>query len=145
MDGDLVDNEEDVYRRAVASSLWVQDGVMRAGERAFSDPDNEPSVDRAKLRVHPSQTRLDPSEAVVQLSVREIRAIRSVTLKLAGGVTKVFVIDVVSDPILNDSAGLPDNPAHAKIRPDEKLTSTPMKRLQSVLSFINTVVLEPEA
>src|SRR5260221_556064 len=109
MPNDQVSDDEQLYRCVRHQYIELEGDRLRLGSLAFTDPLFRPSVDRAKLRSHDSTlTQVDPTDGVVRLIARDIRAIGSVEQRNEKGNLLVqHAIDI--DPV-----PLPDNLAHAE-------------------------------
>lgn len=81
------------------------DGKPEFNEEAFKARNRKPSVDRAKLRDHPSLSLLSQTDGIVSLIVGQVRAIKSVE-KPEG--KDAYAVDVIFAPTM-------ENPAHAEI------------------------------
>lgn len=79
-----VKDDEILYRRVQAGKkLKVRqpDGTFRVSSQAFRDPNYRPSVNRAELcDYNPSKVQFEPTDGVVSLVTRDVRAIDSVIL-----------------------------------------------------------------
>jgi hypothetical protein len=106
-----IENPDELYR-----SLRPDD-VGTAGKiksTAFNDRlKRQPSVDQAKLRASPEESKKNPEDGIAVLVAGEVRAI-SVAVDAKDGAK--HNIDVVPDPIeRNEQEGVEENLAHALI------------------------------
>jgi hypothetical protein len=138
---DHVTDEERMYRSARASEVLhdASGRPVRVSSQAFGDRSQQVSVDRAVRCDHnPHFTQKSPSDAVVELIAREVRAIRSLVQRdEQGREVGLYTIGVRPDP-------LPDNAAHAVIYPDPQFASRSVfKRLQEQLAQLAHFVILP--
>ncbi|WP_371142387.1 hypothetical protein [Burkholderia cepacia] len=116
-EGDTVDDAEALYRRAPKGCIAYEDGKERISTTAFNDRNNKPSVDRAKLRNSPEDTKHAPTDGIIELSAAEVRGIRDV--EITDPQTQpptYYVVDVVPRPVdADEEQGIKENPAHAQI------------------------------
>ena len=107
---DRVSDEEVLYRCVRREYIMVEDGRLRLGSLAFTDPRFRPSVDRAKLRNHdPQRTQVDSTDGVVSLIAADIRNISDISQRTdRGDIVQRYAIDV-------EPAPLTENAAHAEV------------------------------
>src|SRR5579871_6438383 len=136
MPEDRVEDEEVLYRRVRHEYLVFIEGEWKCGENAFGDPDQQPSVDRAKLQGDsPHPTRAEPSDGIARLVATKVRAIQTVVKRRPSGVQEYpYRIDIKPDPTEQAHRGF--NPAHARIyaTPEEKMGSKAWRMLKDELS-----------
>lgn len=136
-DGGNVSDSEILYRRARGDTLTLRGGNWVCSVTAFTDPNREPSVDRAELTgFDPEWTRLEDSDGVLELHTGEVREIRVARKNHKGRVVCEHDIDVIADPTN-------DNRAHAKVIGRPALTSGPFRRLREELAERAVVLLAP--
>jgi hypothetical protein len=133
---DNVQDDEILYRRVIFDDQCYEfdkeTGNLRLTQTAFSDPKNQPSVDRAKLcSDDPTWTQgADRRNGVVSLLAAEIRSIDTIALQTVPPV--YYRIDVVAVPEK-------ENPAHAEIRAAPEISSTKVfRRLRISLAILAT-------
>lgn len=129
---DQVLNDEELYRRVVFDPLCytMESGILTVARKAFSDPKNQPSVDRANLCGHdPRQTQAGDSRNGVILLLTE--QVRDVDINSSESSSTIrYNIDVVAVP-------LEENIAHAEIRADPQITSSKVfQRLRTRLAIL---------
>jgi hypothetical protein len=127
----LTDSEL-VYRRVLPDhNHWsvTPDGEFRISSSAFYDKVEEPSVDRALICAKhggTAHTQQQPSNGVLELPVKKVRAISSSKFPLS--------VDVKSDPC---PAADPTNAAHCLIvHQSELATRAPGKRVREGLALV---------
>ncbi len=112
-ENDFVEDEEELYRNvrgALESEEYSYDdtGELLIQPGAFRDPGKQPSVDRAKfIGYSPSDALLHPSNGIVSLLAKDVRAIADVVTTTKDTRVK-HNVDVVYDPI-------PKRPSHSVI------------------------------
>lgn len=135
---DYIENDEDLYRRVPndPNMFPIVDGKIRFSTTVFNSPDHKPSVDRAKLRSSPSETKLTHTDGIISLLTSEVRAISIENRNV--GASKTYSVDVIPRPIpLAILEGLPENKAHAQIETDPDLASgSRFKKLKEALALM---------
>ncbi|MCC6453729.1 MAG: hypothetical protein IT328_02175 [Caldilineaceae bacterium] len=128
-----MEDDETLYRRITYKpDHWHMDdtGELRVTHTAFSDPQNKPSVDRARLcSNNPSWTQQDDERnGVVFLLAHEVRAIADIITNSNPPIK--HQIDVIHVPE-------EDNHAHAQIEPAPVISSKgTFRRLRVSLAFL---------
>lgn len=129
----LVEDNETLYRRVVYKpENWHVDenGQLRVTHSAFSDPQNQPSVDRAQLcDNNPIWTQQgDARNGVVSLLTIEVRAMADIITNSQP--PQPHLIDAIHRPE-------PHNYAHAQIEADPAIASKgTFKRFRAGLAFL---------
>lgn len=139
---DFVSGEEKLYRRVPADAQFyrIEKDMVQVSSTVFNDRNQQVSVDRAKLcNNDPKYTQKNPTDGVLALITKNVRAIDSVSSAIpAGGNPSkiVYVFDVKHDPIKSDPDS-PDNLAHAVIisTPDYANNSA-FKKLKERLALL---------
>lgn len=135
-----VENEDELYRRVPnAPGMYsLVDGKLRFSSTAFNDRTQKPSVDRAKLRGSPNETKLAVTDGVISLVALEIRAISIENVDAAEGEPPQYSVDVIPRPIpVNNPDGLPENRAHAQVETTPLLASpSRFKKLKEALAIL---------
>lgn len=107
---DSVQNDEILYRSVRGEEgkeyTTKSNGKPDFNREAFKAANRKPSVDRAKLRDHPSFSLLSDTDGIVSLVAGQVRAIKSV--ERPEGEEAVYAVDVIYAPTM-------ENPAHAEI------------------------------
>lgn len=109
-------DDETLYRSVpIGHNLYRTDpdGRWRLSSQAFNDRTKEPSVDRAALCDNdPTRSQFRSTDGVVKVYAKEVRSISGISGSggETAGHTVIYDIDVVPVP-------LPENPAHAVIKP----------------------------
>lgn len=136
---DAVTDDEFLYRCVFYGGGYQIDGkIARVSSQAFTDRNQCPSVDRAKLcGCDPTWTQKDVKNGVVSLIAIDVRMIDTVVQRSdKGEIIRTYKIDVCPAPIV-DKPNLPDNPAHAEIRPTPEYQSKSVfKKLLERLAFL---------
>lgn len=134
---DYVHDDENLYRRIICDPLCytIKSGVLTVTPSAFSDRDNQPSVDRASLCNHdPVWTQGDSRNGVVLLIARQVRSIDTRELKPP----TQYSIDVLPAPY-------DGNMAHAEIHANPPIppkAGNIFRRLRMSLSYmVNEAIL----
>lgn len=130
-----VGDDETLYRRIQTGRGYYfpnDEGGMSISAEAFSDPERQPSVDRAGINQYdPSKTQIDNSDAVLKTAAVDVRRIN-----LMGGTPpEKLNVDVVPDPLVAVH-GQGSNPAHAKIRTNPPCPNKAFRRLKQSLAQI---------
>ena len=105
-----VRNDEILYRSIrgeEGNEYKTIKGKPDFNEAAFKARNRKPSVDRTKLRDHPSLSRLSETDGIVSLIVHKVRAIKSVRRRPEDK-KAVYAVDVIYAPTM-------ENPAHSEI------------------------------
>ena len=129
----IVEDDETLYRRVVYKpDNWHVDeiGELRVTQSAFSDPQNKPSVDRAKLCDNkPAWTQQgDDRNGVVSFLTIEVRSLADIVTNSQP--PQVHQINVIHRPEQ-------DNYAHAQIEADPAIASKgTFKRFRASLAFL---------
>jgi len=139
---DFVADDEVLYRRVpnTTSHFAYPEGRLHISSSAFNDPARKPSVDRARLRGNkPNLTKVRPTDGVVSLIARDVRAIANVVQQdQLGEVRQRHSVDVAPAP-LEPCGQAPGNPAHALIVTDPALASnSAFDRLKESLARLAT-------
>jgi hypothetical protein len=115
--GGKVDDAESLYRRAPKDSIAYEEGAERISSTAFNDRYNKPSVDRAKLRNSPEETKDQPTDGIIELSAAEVRGISEVEITdPKTNPPAYYVVDVLPRPVEQDvEKSIKANLAHAQI------------------------------
>lgn len=140
MPADRVDNDDELYRRVPSNQgkYSIVEGKLRFSTTAFNDPGRKPSVDRAKLRNSPDETKWDAADGVVSLVASEIRAIKVENTGATQDDPSHYSVDVIPRPITVDNPeGLPENMAHAQIESAPVMTSNNrFRKLKEALALL---------
>ena len=101
---DFIQDDENLYRRVRINTKNPNDenryryndlGEVEILPTAFFDRNNQPSVDRAKLRgFNPASSQIDETDGIVSLIASEVRAIP----------IENHTVDVIYDPISGNCA-----------------------------------------
>ncbi len=138
---DVVDDGEFLYRRVLSGKdhFSESDGSLRVYSTAFNDPTFQPSVDREALCGGALNCKNDPSDGILALITREVRAL-SVPMTKQPQLSKAQLhsIDVKARPILaKNPDNVPENPAHAQIEADPAFTTdSRFKKLKEALALL---------
>ena len=133
-----VDDSEKLFRRVPTDGDYLKqtEAGWRVSSSAFGDKGSRtPSVDRAELcNDDPTHTQSKPSDGVVVLIAREVRAIAPTGRSLVGGeaVPKMirYKIDVIHRPLL-------ENQAHAQIEPSQPYqTGNVFRKVREALAVL---------
>lgn len=139
MPGDQVGDDEELYRRVPHDPSFFTnvDGRLRISSSAFNDPGQKPSVDRAKLRAGPHETKKHLTDGIVLLAANEVRAIRDIS-RSGNAAPSVYEIDVIPRPIVQGNPqGEPENLAHAQIEANPTFeTQGRFKKLKEKLALL---------
>jgi len=137
---DHIEDGENLYRRIPndPSMFPIADGKQRFSTTVFNSPDQKPSVDRAKLRNNPSETKRVITDGVISLLTADVRKISIVNTSDILNAPKVYSVNVISRPIcIGNLEGLPVNEAHAQIETDPILASSSrFKKLKEALAYL---------
>lgn len=131
--GNHVQDDETLYRCIFFDRqgfTFIESEGLIVTRSAFLDPNNQPSVDRAKLcNNDPRYTQGDDERnGVVSLIAKEVRAIDDV--KKYNNPPVTYAIDVVPVPLNN-------NPAHAEIHANPQIASKSVfRRLKTSLAIL---------
>lgn len=141
MPNDIVAGDEILFRRVsnAAEFYHYESGRLRLKSTAFNDPGRKPSVDRSKLREHPSETKSAPTDGIVSVLTRDVRAIASIrNVDVQPSEPSVYGIDVIARPVLaGNDRGLPENLAHAQVESAPELaTDSRFKKLKEALALL---------
>ena len=140
MPEDHIENGESLYRRIKSdpSMFPIIDGKQRFSSTVFNSPDHKPSVDRAKLRSSPSETKVAITDGVITLLTADVRAISIENTSADPGASKTYSVDVIPRPVPVDNPdGLAENKAHAQIEADPILASpSRFKKLKEALALL---------
>lgn len=140
MPEDRVENDDELYRRIPnAPGMYsVVDGKLHFSSTAFNDRGHKPSVDRAKLRSSPCETKLAVTDGVISLFAVEIRDISIENVGAAVDEPPNYSVDVIPRPVLFDNPeGLPENKAHAQVETNPILASpSRFKKLKEALAIL---------
>lgn len=133
-----VANDESLYRSARKDDIVSADGKERISSSAFKDKGRKPSVDRACLRASPEETKLSPTDGIIELIASEVRGITDIQINPQVDPPGFYDIDVVHRPIeADETTGRPANHAHAQIEaaphPD---TDSRFKKVKEKLAFL---------
>lgn len=112
---DVLTNDELLYRCVFCGLdkyYRIEESGLTISSQAFTDRNEAPSVDRAKLCGYcPKSTQKNPGDGVVSLVTGDVRAIDNIPQRDdKGNQLFIYKIDVCSRPT-------DDNPAHAQIEP----------------------------
>ncbi len=128
---DFVRNDEELYRHYSYDS----ETKTKINNKAFLDRNDEPSVDRAKLRGFKPASSKRPdrdTDGIVSLIAGEIRGIQ----------IDNHTVDVIYDPLPeNPERSLPENPAHSLIIVTPKCDLSKSKRKQAFSTLRRSLVL----
>ncbi|MEA5616340.1 hypothetical protein VB711_00590 [Cronbergia sp. UHCC 0137] len=118
---DVVTNDELLYRcvfGGLNKYYRFEESELKLSSQAFTDRNQAPSVDRAKLcGFNPKYTQKNPNDGIISLIAGEVRAIDSIVQSDAkGNQLFVYKIDVCSRPT-------DENLAHAQIEPSPDYTN----------------------
>ncbi|WP_133649648.1 hypothetical protein [Paraburkholderia flava] len=137
--GELVSDDESLYRRAPKTCVVYESGVERISSSAFNDRGHKPSVDRACMRRAPEESKADAADGILEILAAEVRAIRDIEItNPASQPPAYYAVDVHHRPIIADEAtATVANPAHAQIeaRPHAEATSR-FKKIKEALALI---------
>lgn len=140
MPEDTIESEEGLYRRVPSNQgkYAIVEGRLRFSSTAFNDPGRKPSVDRAKLRNSPEETKWDPTDGVVSLVAFEVRAIKVENTEATKDDPSHYSVDIVPRPIpAGNPEQLPENMAHAQIESDPVMASgSRFRKLKEALAQI---------
>lgn len=131
----VLDNEtlfRAVRDESIHFSCDAAGALRRLSHSVFNDPDMQPSVDRATLRLGvAAESRKSPSDGVVALIAVEVRSIKAlVSRDSKGKPTLTHDVDVIHAPEA-------DNYTHALVRTAPQVASSgTFKRLKEALCLI---------
>lgn len=140
---DLVQDDEELYRNVRGGQGSIEysyddEGRLRIQPEAFRDRYKKPSVDRASLVEYiPSAVLLNPTNGIVSLMARDVRAIADVVTTTRDK-TVNHVVDVVHDPT-------PERQSHAIINVNPEFFDSESKQkkvfkfLQKTLARLATI------
>ena len=129
-------DEEGLYRSVQNDPrLFTKVGdVWRVSQAAFSDRNQQPSVDRAWLKDHePRNSQFRSTDGIVCLETRDVRNIKDVSPR---------EVDVMPAPV-EDHETLPDNPAHALVVTNKALGGSQFKKLKKALARRSVFMIPP--
>jgi hypothetical protein len=138
-----IENADELYRSLRPWDIGT-DGKVKS--TAFNDKEKkQPSVDQAKLRTSPEESKLNPEDGIALLVAGEIR---NIAVSINGDGEPNHHIDVVPDPVEpDDEKEIMGNPAHAiVVATPGFLNDSRFKRLKHALSLLANVrprVIEP--
>jgi len=139
---DYVEDDEELYRRLPINDhihrySHNNEGKVEINSKAFFDRDQQPSVDRAKLKNYdPKTSKLHDTDGIVSLIAGEVRGIT----------IDNHTVDVIYAPILD----FPKNLSHSLITVSSKNDLSKSKRKQAFstlrrsLVLLSTVKIEPQ-
>lgn len=134
----VVDDHEELIRRIPADSSCYDssDGTLRLSSTAFNDPERMPSVDRRKMRASLDDCKNHPSDGLLLLIAREVRAINLPQIEAKGKpAANAHKIDVMHRPIeAGNRDALPVNGAHSQIETTPSLGDARFKKLKEALA-----------
>lgn len=117
---DVVTDDEILYRcvfRGLDKYYRIGESGLELSSQAFTDRNQAPSVDRAKLcGWKPKHTQKNPDDGVVSLIAGEVRMINVSQNDQKGNTLFDYKIDVCPRPTN-------DNPSHAQIEPSPDYAS----------------------
>ena len=102
-ENEIVEDDEELYRNVHGDPQFDEyyydvEGKLIFQRAAFNDTDKKPSVDRAKMvGDNPSDALLNPTNGIVSLLAKDVRAITGVKTTVENETT-VHAVDVVYDP-----------------------------------------------
>jgi hypothetical protein len=136
----FIEDAEDLVRSVPVEcdSSDPTTGATKISASAFNDQAKQPSVDRRNMLTSLDSAKKKPSDGLVKVIAREVRAIQ-VEITGNGKPTGTFYgIDVVHRPIdPGNPANDAPNPAHSQVESDPAITSdTRFKKLKERLAQI---------
>jgi hypothetical protein len=135
---ELIEDAAALYRRAPKTCIVRQGDVERISSTAFNDRGFQPSVDLARLRNSPEETKEEPTDGVLEFHAFEIRAIRDIKVDAAAKPPTFYVVDVQHRPVAaNEAMGIVANPAHSQIEAaPHPNADTRFKKVKEALALI---------
>lgn len=136
----LVDAES-LYRRAPKGCIVDTNDGERISSTAFNDRGNKPSVDRAVLRNSPEETKEEPTDGIIEMTVADVRGIRDIRVTTPSTEPPTYyAVDVLHRPIAEDAAnGVVANPAHSQIEASpHPHADSRFKKIKEALALIAT-------